>query len=87
MPDPNRFNPGVLVEFEAPPFMAVLFTPEFMLFSTHGNGVDSLFLRCGSTKLTLVPGGLSVTDLSWAIEFLNSAFSTVVLAHCVHSGL
>ena len=59
---------GVFVEFEAPPFIAALVTPDPMLLSIRGNGVDLLFLRCGSTKLTLVPGCLYITDFSWAIE-------------------
>ena len=61
-------SPGVLVEFEAPPFIAVLVTLEPMLLSIRGNGVDSLFLRYGSTKSTLVPGCLSFTNFSSAIE-------------------
>ena len=63
----------VLVEFEAPPFIAVLVPPDPMLLSIRGNGADSRFFRCGSTKSTLVTGGLSATNLSWAIEFLKSA--------------
>ena len=43
-----------------------------MLLSIRGNGVDSRFFRCGSTKSTLVPGGLSSANLSWAVEFLKS---------------
>ena len=71
---------GVLVEFEAPPFIAVLVTPEPMLLSIRGNGVESLFLRCGLTKSPLVPGCLSITNLSWAEEFLKSAFNLNCMA-------
>ena len=89
-------SPGVLVEFEAPPFISVLDTPEPMLLSIRGNGVDSLFLRCGSTKSTLVPDCLSITNFSWAIECSQECIQfglygtrtfCLVLAHCVHSDL
>ena len=43
---------GVLVEFEALPFIAVLFPPDPVL-SIGVNAVDSPFFRCGSTKSTL----------------------------------
>ena len=49
-------SPGVLVELEAPPFIAVLVPPDPMLLAIRCNGVDSRFFRRGSTKLLLVPG-------------------------------
>ena len=62
----------VLVELEAPPFIAVLVAPDAMVLSIRGNGVDSRFFRCGSTKSTLVPDGFSASSLSWVMEFLKS---------------
>ena len=46
---------GNLVEFGPLPFVAVLVMPDPMLLLVSGNGVDSCFLRKGSTKSTLVP--------------------------------
>ena len=81
-------SPGVLVEFEAPPFIAILVTPD----PIRSNGEEYRFLSCGSTKSTLVPCCLSALDSSWAIEFLKSAsnldcMAQELSAHCVHSGL
>ena len=72
---------GVLVEFEAPPFIAVLVPPDPMLLSIRGNGDDFRFFRYGSTKSTLVPAGFPATILSWAEGFRN--FSSCLLT-CYH---
>ena len=71
----------LVVEFEAPTFIAVLVPPDAMVQSIRVNGVDSRFFCCGSTMLTLVPDGFSITILSCAIEFLKST-SNLDLVPC-----
>ena len=70
-------SPGIIVEFEAPPFTAVLVIPDPILLSIRGNGMESRFLRCGSAKSTLVLGCLSVGTLRQSVMALRRKVGTL----------
>ena len=71
---------GILVQCEAPPFIADRVPPDAMVLSIRGNGVDFCFFRCVSTKSTLNPDTLSATNLSWVIEILKSTSNSDCMA-------
>ena len=89
-------SPGAFVEFEVPPFRAVLSPTAPMLVAIRGNGVNSIFLplrfyKVDSSYLWFVCHSFilcyRVSQEYIQLGLYGTRTFSLILAHCIHSGL